>query len=221
MASIHPGKHAAALAALEHVKNGMLLGVGTGSTANIFIDALAASGKHIEAAVASSSITAKRLSQHGIEVQELNMTGPLSLYIDGADEVNQQFELIKGGGGALTREKIVAGASAQFICIVDDSKQVNTLGRFPLPVEVIPMARSFVAREIVALGADPEYRDAAPTDNGNVILDCYGFEINNACELEAQLNAIPGVVTNGLFAKRPADVVIVGFDDGRIDTHTR
>lgn len=216
--SMHPGKHAAALAALESVQNGMLLGVGTGSTANIFIDALASSDKQIEAAVASSSSTAERLASHNIEVRDLNMTGTLSLYIDGADEVNASLQLIKGGGGALTREKIVAGASEKFICIADSSKSVDTLGTFPLPIEVIPMARSFVAREIVKLGADPEYRDSPLTDNGNIILDCYGFEITDPVALEAQLNAIPGVVTNGLFAARPADSLILGFDDGHAET---
>lgn len=217
---MHPAKHAAALAALEHVQNGMLLGVGTGSTANIFIDLLAASDKHIEAAVASSTATAERLAGHNIDVHDLNMTGPLSLYIDGADEANASLQLIKGGGGALTREKIVAGASERFICIADASKSVEVLGTFPLPIEVIPMARSFVAREIVKLGADPEYRDAPATDNGNIILDCYGLQITDAIALEAQLNAIPGVVTNGLFAIRPADSLILGHDDGHTEVRS-
>ncbi|MFK7890385.1 MAG: ribose-5-phosphate isomerase RpiA [Granulosicoccus sp.] len=215
---MHPGKKAAALAALEHVQTDSLLGIGTGSTVNVFIEVLAEAGSRIKGAVASSEVTASRLHSHGIEVLDLNMTGQLELYIDGADEANAQLQLIKGGGGALTREKIIAGASRQFICIVDASKEVDVLGEFPLPVEVIPMARSFVAREIVRLGADPEYREAPRTDNGNIILDCYGFGITDAVELEAQLNAIPGVVTNGLFASRPADHLIVGFDDGHIES---
>lgn len=214
---MHPGKKAAALAAVEQVKLDSLLGVGTGSTVNLFIDALAAAGSPVKAAVASSEATARRLESHGIEVLDLNMTGQLELYIDGADEANSQLQLIKGGGGALTREKIIAAASRRFVCIVDQSKQVDVLGDFPLPVEVIPMARSFVAREIVRLGADPEFREAPRTDNGNIILDCYGFRINDPIALEAQINAIPGVVTNGLFALRPADELIVGFDDGHIE----
>ncbi len=214
----HPGKHAAALAALEHVKLDTVLGVGTGSTVNVFIDALVADGTRIRGAVASSEATAEKLKAHGIDVLDLNMTGALELYIDGADEANPALQLIKGGGAALTREKIVAAASREFICIADKSKQVDVLGEFPLPVEVIPMARSFVAREIVRLGADPEYREAPRTDNGNIILDCYGFHITDPLTLEAALNAIPGVVTNGLFAARPADKLIIGYDDGRTET---
>ena len=214
---MHPGKKAAAVAAVEQVKLDSLLGVGTGSTVNLFIDALAEAGSPIQAAVASSEATAKRLESHGIEVLDLNMTGQLELYIDGADEANTQLQLIKGGGGALTREKIIAAASRRFVCIVDQSKRVEVLGDFPLPVEVIPMARSFVAREIVRLGADPEFREAPRTDNGNIILDCYGFSINDPIQLEAQINAIPGVVTNCVFALRPADELIVGFDDGHIE----
>lgn len=218
---MHPGKKAAALAALESVQHDSVLGIGTGSTVNIFIDLLAESGKSIEGAVASSESTAERLKGHGIDVLDLNMTGELALYIDGADESNPNLQLIKGGGAALTREKIIAAASRRFICIVDQSKRVDVLGEFPLPVEVIPMARSYVAREIVKLGADPEYREAPRTDNGNIILDCYGFSITDPVALEASLNAIPGVVTNGLFAARPADVLIVGHDDGQIETIDR
>ena len=214
---MHPGKKAAALAAVEQIEFDTLLGVGTGSTVNVFIDALAAAGSRIRGAVASSEATAERLKSHGIEVMDLNMTGQLEMYVDGADEFNPELQLIKGGGGALTREKIIASASRQFLCIVDQAKEVGRLGEFPLPVEVIPMARSFVAREIVALGADPEFREGPRTDNGNIILDCYGFAIDNPIELERRINAIPGVVTNGLFAMRPADQVIVGFDDGHIE----
>ncbi|NND93170.1 MAG: ribose-5-phosphate isomerase RpiA [Granulosicoccus sp.] len=218
---MHPGKQAAALAALEYVANDALLGVGTGSTVNVFIDTLAARGPRIQGAVASSEATAERLKSHGIDVLDLNMTGSLELYIDGADEVNPALQLIKGGGGALTREKIIAAASREFLCIVDRSKQVEVLGDFPLPVEVIPMARSFVAREIVRMGADPEYREGPRTDNGNIIIDCYGFSITDPLALEAALNAIPGVVTNGLFAARAADILLVGLDDGKVETIKR
>lgn len=214
---MNPGKRAAALAALEHVKNDTVLGVGTGSTVNIFIDLLAEAGTRVNGAVASSEATASKLKEAGIDVLDLNMTGQLALYIDGADEFNPRLQLIKGGGAALTREKIIASASREFICIVDQSKQVDVLGEFPLPIEVIPMARSFVAREIVGLGADPEFREAPRTDNGNIILDCYGFSITDPIELEARLNAIPGVVTNGLFAARGADCVIIGHQDGHIE----
>ena len=215
---MNPGKRAAALAALEHVKMDTVLGVGTGSTVNVFIDLLAEAGTRVSGAVASSEATEAKLKEHGIDILDLNMTGQLELYIDGADEFNPNLQLIKGGGAALTREKIVAAASREFICIVDQSKQVDILGEFPLPIEVIPMARSFVAREIVQLGADPEFREAPRTDNGNIILDCYGFSITDPIELEAKLNAIPGVVTNGLFAARGADSVIIGHEDGRIET---
>lgn len=215
---MHPGKHAAARSALELVKIDTVLGVGTGSTVDIFIDLLAEAGTRITGAVASSEATAARLEGHGIEVLDLNMTGDLELYIDGADEADGNLSLIKGGGAALTREKIIAGASREFVCIVDDSKQVDILGEFPLPVEVIPMARSYVAREIVKLGADPEFREAPRTDNGNIILDCFGFSITDPVKLEDALNAIPGVVTNGLFARRGADKLIVGYDDGHIET---
>lgn len=214
---MHKGKHAAALAALKLVKPDSILGVGTGSTTEIFIDELAKSGIRLEGCVASSEATAERLQRHGFEVLDLNMVGSLDLYIDGADEVNPNLELIKGGGGALTREKIIAAASQEFICIVDDTKLVDVLGEFPLPVEVIPMGRSYVAREIVTLGADPEYREAPRTDNGNQILDCVGMHIDDPVSMEAMINSIAGVVTVGLFANRPADRLIVGYVDGRVE----
>ncbi|MFK7994057.1 MAG: ribose-5-phosphate isomerase RpiA [Granulosicoccus sp.] len=215
---MHPGKEAAALAALKYVEENSLLGVGTGSTVNVFIEALAKSGIRLEGCVASSIATAQLLESHHFNVMDLNLSGQLELYIDGADEVNPALHLIKGGGGALTREKIIASASNRFVCIADSSKEVDVLGQFPLPVEIIPMARSFVSREIVRLGADPEYREGPPTDNGNVIVDCYGFSITDPVALEAELNAIPGVVTNGLFARRAADALVVGYDDGHIET---
>lgn len=211
------GKQAAAKAALSHIRPGMFLGMGTGSTVNVLIDEIAKARIDIAGAVPSSEATAERLRQHGIEQLDLNSTGSLELYIDGADEADAQLCLIKGGGGALTREKIVAAASRQFVCIVDQSKCVDTLGAFPLPVEVIPMARSYVGREIVRLGADPEYREGCTTDNGNVILDCHGFHIDDPLALEATLNAIAGVVTVGLFASRPADRLIVGHEDGSVE----
>jgi len=214
---MHPGKQAAALAAIDHVQADTIIGIGTGSTANLFIEALADQGISLEGAVSSSESSTLLLKKHGYDVLDLNMTGDLDLYVDGADEANDKLQLIKGGGGALTREKIVAGASRKFICIADASKRVATLGTFPLPVEVIPMARSFVARQIVKMGADPEYREGRITDNGNIILDCHGFVINDAIKLEAELNAIPGVVTNGLFAARAADELILGFDDGSVE----
>lgn len=217
---MHPGKKAAAMAALEYVENDSLLGVGTGSTVNVFIELLAKSGIRLEGCVASSVATANLLEQHQFKVLDLNVSGQLELYIDGADEVNPSLHLIKGGGGALTREKIIAGASNQFVCIADSSKEVDVLGEFPLPVEIIPMARSFVSREIVRLGADPEYREGPPTDNGNVIVDCYGFSITDPIALEAELNAVPGVVSNGLFARRAADALIIGHDDGRAESRT-
>ncbi len=214
---MNTAKVAAAKAALNHVIDGSILGVGSGSTADCFVDALGASGIKLQGAVASSVATEMRLKSVGIEVLDLNSTGPLDLYIDGADEANAQLELIKGGGGSLTREKIVAGASNQFICIADNTKRVETLGTFPLPIEVIPMARSFVARELVKLGCDPEYREGAINDNNNVILDCHGFEINEPKALEQTINAIPGVVTVGIFALRSADLLIIGHDDGSVD----
>ncbi len=207
-------KQAVAQAALKYVKPGEILGVGTGSTANYFIDALAAMKDDIPAAVASSEVTAQRLAKVGIEVVDLNSVSRISVYVDGADEVNPQLHMVKGGGGALTREKIVAAVSETFICICDASKKVDVLGRFPLPVEVIPMARSYVARELVKLGGSPVYRDGFVTDNGNIILDTYGLSIVDPVELEARLNQIVGVVTNGLFAQRGADVLLLGTATG-------
>ena len=203
-------KKAAAAAALAYVEPGMIVGIGTGSTANHFIDLLASLKDQIDGTVASSIASAKRLQGHGIRVFDLNEDGQLSLYVDGADESNAHLHLIKGGGGALTREKIVAGASDKFICIADESKLVPTLGKFPLPIEVIPMARSLVARELVKLGGNPVLREGFTTDNGNIILDIHGLEILNPVDLESRINQIPGVVTNGLFAIRPADVLILG-----------
>lgn len=211
-------KKQVAEAALRFVPEGEIIGVGTGSTANFFIDGLASLKDRIKGAVASSDATAERLKQHGIEVISLNDVGNLSVYVDGADEVNSHREMIKGGGGALTREKIVAAAAREFICIVDASKQVKRLGAFPLPVEVIPMARSYVARKLVALGGQPEYREGFVTDNGNIILDVHNLDITNPIELETTLNNIVGVVTNGLFAKRPADLVLVG-ENGTVNQY--
>ena len=207
-------KQAVAQAALEYVQAGTVIGVGTGSTANFFIDALAAVKHKIDGAVASSVATANRLKGHGIRVLELNETGDLPLYVDGADEATQHLHLIKGGGGALTREKIVAAASKKFVCIADESKLVGVLGEFPLPIEVIPMARSFVARQLVKLGGTPVLRESFTTDNGNVILDVRGLQILEPAKLEATLNNIPGIVTNGLFALRPADVLLLGSEKG-------
>ncbi|EUC70918.1 ribose 5-phosphate isomerase [Alcanivorax sp. 97CO-5] len=212
-------KKQVAEAALRFVPEGDIIGVGTGSTANFFIDALATLKDRIKGAVASSEATAERLKQHGIEVFSLNDVGSLSVYVDGADEVNQHREMIKGGGGALTREKIVAAMAKEFICIVDGSKQVNRLGAFPLPIEVIPMARSYVARKLVALGGQPQYREGFLTDNGNIILDVHNLDISNPIELETTLNNIVGVVTNGLFAKRPADIVLVGEKSGAVNQY--
>jgi ribose 5-phosphate isomerase A len=189
----------------------MIVGVGTGSTVAYFIDALARIQHRIKGAVSSSDQSTARLKQHGIEVFELNHTGTLSLYVDGADECDGNKNLIKGGGAALTREKIIAEASERFVCIIDPSKQVKVLGRFPLPVEVIPMARSLVARRIMDMtGGQPAWREGVVTDNGNVILDIHHLEITDPVKLERELNQLPGVVSVGLFARRPADVVIVG-----------
>ena len=207
-------KLAVAQAAIEHVVADTIIGVGTGSTANFFIDELAKIKHKINGAVASSEATAERLRGHGIEVFDLNSVNEMSVYIDGADETNKAFHLIKGGGGALTREKIVAAVADKFVCIVDESKLVSYMGKFPLPVEVIPMARSYVAREIVKLGGEPVLREGFTTDNGNVILDIHGMEIMEPVQLEEQLNDIVGVVTNGLFAMRPADVLLVGTPNG-------
>lgn len=207
-------KKAVAKAALEHVVAGTVIGIGTGSTANHFIDFLAGIKHKIDGTVASSRASAERLEGHGIPVLDLNMVDEISVYVDGADETNRNGQLIKGGGGALTREKIVAAASKKFVCIVDETKVVDILGKFPLPVEVIPMARSLVARQLVKLGGEPVYRDGFVTDNGNIILDVHGLEIMEPAKLEQELNNITGVVTNGLFARRPADVVLVGTPEG-------
>ena len=207
-------KRQAAAAAIRFVPHDVVIGVGTGSTANYFIDELVKIKGRLQGAVASSEATARRLRAHGIEVVELNDAGPLALYVDGADEANAARQLIKGGGGALTREKIVAAASQRFVCLLDDSKLVARLGQFPLPVEVIPMSRSFVARELVKLGGQPEYRAGFTTDNGNLILDVYHLEMTDPRRLEQTLNQIPGMVSNGLFANRPADVLLVGAADG-------
>ena len=204
-------KKLAAEKAIDYVEDGMIVGVGTGSTVAYFIDALAAWKDRIQGAVSSSEQSTVRLKAHGIEVIDLNAAGPLSLYVDGADECDPRKHLIKGGGAALTREKIIAEASAKFVCIVDPSKRVDVLGKFPLPVEVIPMARSLVAREIVRItGGQPVWRDGVTTDNGNVILDVHNLVITDPVAMERELNQIPGVVAVGLFARRPADVVIVG-----------
>ena len=207
-------KKAAAKAALDYVEADTIIGIGTGSTANHFIDLLAGIKGRIEGTVASSVASAERLKKHGIPVFDLNAVGDLSLYVDGADESSHHLHLIKGGGGALTREKIVAAASKMFVCIADESKLVDVLGKFPLPVEVIPMARSYVARQIVKLGGQPVLREGFTTDNGNVILDVHNLKIMNPVELEGKLNNIVGVVTNGLFALRPADVLILGTPSG-------
>ena len=206
-------KKQAAKAALDYVDGG-IIGVGTGSTVNHFIEFLATIKGRIEGAVSSSEVSTERMRQHGIPVMDLNAAGSLSLYVDGADESNHHLQLIKGGGGALTREKIVAAASDKFVCIADESKLVDVLGAFPLPVEVIPMARSYVARELVKLGGTPVWREGFVTDNGNVILDVQGLQIMEPMKLEQQINNLPGVVTVGIFALRPADVLILGAATG-------
>ncbi|MDP4916821.1 MAG: ribose-5-phosphate isomerase RpiA [Haliea sp.] len=211
-------KQAVAQAALDfikpHLERDTVLGIGTGSTANVFIDLLAGLRGDINITVASSESSAARLRQHGIQVGDLNAVGQVDFYIDGADETNSALQLIKGGGAALTREKIVAAVARTFICIADGSKLVHTLGQFPLPVEVIPMARSHVARELVKLGGDPVYREGVVTDNGNVILDVHNFSIPQPLAMEAKINNITGVVTNGLFALRPADILLLGTSNG-------
>ncbi len=207
-------KKAAAAAALDYVEAGLVIGVGTGSTANHFIELLAKIKSRLDGAVASSKSTEVRLKQAGIPVLDLNGVGTLPLYVDGADEATRHRHLIKGGGGALTREKIVAAASEKFVCIADDSKLVGRLGAFPLPIEVIPMARSYVARRLVSLGGQPKLRDGFTTDNGNIILDVQNLDILNPVELEGELDHIAGVVANGLFARRPADVLLLGTDSG-------
>jgi len=204
-------KKLAAEKAIDYVEDGMVVGVGTGSTVAFFIDALAAWKDRIAGAVSSSEQSTERLRAHGIEVIDLNAAGPLSLYVDGADECDPHKRLIKGGGAALTREKIIAEASERFVCIIDPGKRVDVLGKFPLPVEVIPMARSLVAREILRMtGGQPVWRDGVVTDNGNAILDVHNLSIVDPVGMERDLNQIPGVVSVGLFARRPADVVIVG-----------
>lgn len=211
-------KQAVAQAAVDFIRPSLtdksIVGVGTGSTANFFIDLLARHKGFFDGAVASSEGTAARLKQHGIPVYDLNSVVELEFYVDGADEADGRLQLIKGGGAALTREKIVAAVARTFVCIADESKRVERLGAFPLPVEVIPMARSHVAREIVRLGGDPEYREGVVTDNGNVILDVHNLVIDDAVALEAALNNIVGVVTNGLFAARPADLLLLGTAQG-------
>lgn len=207
-------KKRAAHAALDFLVDGMVVGVGTGSTVNHFIDALAAMRGRIAGAVSSSDASSARLRALGIEVLDLNAVGRLELYVDGADEATRHRHLIKGGGAALTREKIVAAASRNFVCIADESKLVDVLGRFALPIEVIPMARSLVARELVARGARPVWREGVVTDNGNQILDAHGLRIVDPPALEADLNQIAGVVTVGLFARRPADLLLVGTAAG-------
>jgi ribose 5-phosphate isomerase A len=204
-------KRLAAEKAIDYVEDGMIVGVGTGSTVAYFIDALARIKHRLDGAVSSSEQSSQRLRDHGIEVLDLNSVGPLKLYVDGADECDPHKRLIKGGGAALTREKIIAQASAKFVCIIDPGKRVGVLGRFPLPVEVIPMARSLVARDIVALtGGQPVWREGVTTDNGNWLLDIHGLSIVDPVAMETRLNQIVGVVSVGLFARRPADVVIVG-----------
>ena len=205
-------KQRVARAALEFIEDDMVVGVGTGSTVNCFIDELARIRYRIDAAVASSVATEARLRQHNIPIIDLNGVRELSVYVDGADEATRHLQLIKGGGGALTREKIAAAVSNRFICIVDDTKMVDVLGSFPLPVEVIPMARSYVAREIVKLGGQPVLRENFSTDNGNVILDIHNLSIVNPVEMEGRINEIVGVVTNGLFARRRADLLLVADD---------
>jgi ribose 5-phosphate isomerase A len=205
-------KRRAAEAALKYVESGMIVGVGTGSTVNHFIELLAKVKGKIDGAVSSSEASTERLEQQGIPVMDLNATGSLSLYVDGADEANHNLQLIKGGGGALTREKIVAGASETFVCIADDSKLVKILGAFPLPVEVVPMARSFVARKLTVMGGNPVWRENYVTDNGNIILDVHNLEIMEPLKLESEINMIPGVVTCGIFAHRPADVLLLGTE---------
>jgi len=211
-------KQLVAEAAIEYIEWDWVVGVGTGSTANLFIDELAKIKNKIDGTVASSEASAERLRGHGIKVFELDQVGDLPIYVDGADESTKHLHLIKGGGAALTREKIVAAASDKFICIADDSKLVDTLGAFPLPIEVIPMAKSYIARQIVKLGGNPILRDGVITDNGNMIIDVHDLRITNPVELEGTLNQIAGVVTNGLFAQRGADVLLLGGENG-VTTH--
>lgn len=206
-------KRAVARAAIDFVPQG-IIGVGTGSTANFFIDELAGIKGRFDGAVASSEATAQRLRSHGIKVFELNEVGDLDVYVDGADEITRHMHMIKGGGGALTREKIVAACSRQFVCVADQTKLVDVLGQFPLPVEVIPMARSYVARQLVKMGGQPRLREGFVTDNGNVILDVVGLNILDPVRMESEINQIVGVVTNGLFARRAADILLMGTPSG-------
>ncbi len=207
-------KQAVAREAIKHVVEDAMIGVGTGSTANFFIDELAKMKNRIAGAVASSDRSAERLKGHGIRVLDLNSVNELPVYVDGADEITEHLAMIKGGGGALTREKIVAAVAKKFVCIADESKLVPVLGKFPLPVEVIPMARAYVARQMVKLGGQPKLREGFNTDNGNIVLDVWGLSILNPVELEAAVNNITGVVTNGLFARRGADVLLLGTKTG-------
>lgn len=207
-------KQAVAREALKHVVEDAVVGVGSGSTVNFFIDALASIKGRIEGAVAASEASAERLKRHGIRVFDLNSVNELPVYLDGADEVNEHLYMIKGGGGALTREKIIAAVARRFVCICDASKLVPVLGKFPLPLEVVPMARSYVGRRLLALGGQPELREGYRTDNGNLIIDCHGLSIVDPPQLEAELNNIAGVVTNGIFARRPADLLLLGTAQG-------
>lgn len=215
MSDAEAGKRRAAERALDYVENGMVVGVGTGSTVRYFIEGLAQRRHDIDGAVSSSEASTALLREHGVPVLDLNAVGPIPLYVDGADECDGQRRLIKGGGAALTREKIVAAASARFVCIIDPSKRVETLGRFPLPVEVVPMARSHVARQLLALGGQPVWREGVVTDNGHWILDMHDMRITDPESLETAIDQIAGVVSVGLFARRPADVVLIGAD-GRL-----
>lgn len=214
MSAVDDLKRAAAEAAIAHVPEGGIVGVGTGTTANFFIEALGKIKHRIDGAVASSEASAERLRAVGIQVLDLNSVDALRVYVDGADEITRHLHMVKGGGGALTREKIVAEVASTFICVADETKLTDVLGRFPLPVEVIPMARALVAREMVKLGGAPRLREGFVTDNGNIILDVHQLEILNPVELEARINQIPGVVTNGLFARRGADVLLLGTAQG-------
>ena len=207
-------KRLAAEAALDFIESGDVIGVGTGSTTNFFIDGLVKVKGKIDGVVSSSEASTERLRKIGLPILDLNRTGDLSLYVDGADEATEHFHLIKGGGGALTREKIVASSCKRFVCIVDESKMSNYLGSFPLPVEVIPMAQSLVARRLIAIGGQPELRTGFTTDNGNIILDVKGLDLTDPLKMESQINLLAGVVDNGLFAARPADVLLIGGDSG-------
>jgi ribose 5-phosphate isomerase A len=211
-------KQLVAREALKHIVEDKVVGVGSGSTVNHFIDALAGIKGRIEGAVAASEASAERLRKHGIRVFDLNSVSELPVYVDGADEVTAHRQMIKGGGGALTREKIIAAVASRFVCICDASKKVPVLGKFPLPLEVIPMARSYVGRELLRRGGHPELRQNFKTDNGNLILDCHGLTLLDPAKTEAELNNIAGVVTNGIFARRPADVLLVAEASGQVST---